>query len=223
MPGTGVAAAELGLLAGGTRVEGCLLGNGERTGNVDLITLALNLYTQGISPNLDFSNLPSVVRTVECCNEMKTPPRYPYAGALVFSAFAGTHQDAIKKVFDAQEKRWCEAEEEGDVKRIWNMPYIPVDPADLGFGYENLIRVSSQSGKAGAAYVVKTGLGIELPREMQVVFYGAVQSASERLGKEMTMTMVLETFCETFCYERESGNLKVRIRVSSSLLTGRVV
>lgn len=201
-----MAAAEMGLLAGGTRVEGCLLGNGERTGNVDIITLALNMYSQGVSPNLDFSNLGDVVKVVERCNEMSTPPRYPYAGSLVYSAFAGTHQDAIKKGFDAQDKRWAIADAAGEEKKIWSMPYIPIDPADLGFGYDNLIRVSSQSGKAGAAYVVKRGLGVEVPRNMQVLVYNAVQKESEKTGKEMTMNMVVETFKRAFYFDDGNGN-----------------
>ncbi|KAK0191670.1 2-isopropylmalate synthase [Armillaria mellea] len=169
--GTAVAAAELGLLAGGTRVEGCLLGNGERTGNVDLISLALNLYSQGISPHLDFSNLPEIVKTVCRCNEMSVPLRYPYAGNLVFSAFAGTHQDAIKKGLDSQAKRWGEVDRSATGIKHWAVPYIPLDPKDIGYGYENLIRVSSQSGKAGTAYVIKQTMQLDLPRRMQMAFY----------------------------------------------------
>jgi len=194
MLGTAVAAAELGLLAGGDRIEGCLLGNGERTGNVDLITLALNLYSQGVSPKLDFSNLPEIVEVVCRCNESAVPVRYPYAGTLVFSAFAGTHQDAIKKGLDAQEKRWKEVERTGKGIKHWAMPYIPVDPKDLGYGYENLIRVSSQSGKAGTAYVVKQNMGLDLPRRMQVSFYGIVQTECEKSGKEMTTALITNAF-----------------------------
>ncbi|KAF5363759.1 hypothetical protein D9756_001105 [Leucocoprinus leucothites] len=196
--GTAVAAAELALLAGGDRIEGCLLGNGERTGNVDLISLALNMYSQGIPPNLDFSNLPEIVELVCKCNEMAVPTRYPYAGQLVFSAFAGTHQDAIKKGLDAQAKRWEGVDRLGQGKKYWAMPYIPLDPKDLGYGYENLIRVSSQSGKAGTAYVIKQTMLIDLPRRMQVSFYKVVQNESERSGKEMTPTMVTTAFKETY-------------------------
>lgn len=192
--GTAVAAAENGLLAGGTRIEGCLLGNGERTGNVDLITLALNLYSQGVSPKLDFSNLSETVAIVCRCNETSVPVRYPYAGTLVFSAFAGTHQDAIKKGLDAQEKRWKEVERTGKGIKAWAMPYIPVDPKDLGYSYDNLIRVSSQSGKAGTAYVVKTNMGLDLPRRMQVSFYQVVQAECERSGKEMTTSLISNAF-----------------------------
>ncbi|KAK0205860.1 2-isopropylmalate synthase [Desarmillaria ectypa] len=196
--GTTVAAAELGLLAGGTRVEGCLLGNGERTGNVDLISLALNLYSQGISPHLDFSNLPGIVDTVCRCNEMTVPVRYPYVGNLVFSAFAGTHQDAIKKGLDFQVKRWAEVDRTGTGIKFWAMPYIPLDPKDIGYGYENLIRVSSQSGKAGTAYVIKQKMQLDLPRRMQVSFYGVVQKESERTGKEMTTSLITEAFKQTY-------------------------
>ncbi|KAG6828068.1 hypothetical protein H0H92_009370 [Tricholoma furcatifolium] len=196
--GTAVAAAELGLLAGGDRIEGCLLGNGERTGNVDLITLALNMYSQGVSPGLDFSNLSRTVALVCRCNEMTTPVRYPYAGHLVFSAFAGTHQDAIKKGLDAQVLRWAEVDRTGVGIKYWAMPYIPLDPKDLGFGYENLIRVSSQSGKAGTAYVVQENLQLNLPRRMQVSFYRVIQDESERIGKEMTVALITSAFKDTY-------------------------
>jgi len=206
--GTGVAATELGLLAGGQRVEGCLLGNGERTGNVDIITLALNLYALGISPKLDFSNLREITDLVCECNESVVPPRYPYSGDLVFTAFAGTHQDAIKKGFDKQAVKHREADKAGG-RKAWEMPYIPIDPADLGFGYENLIRVSSQSGKAGAAYIVKKQLGLDLPRQMQPSFYRIVQSAADASGKEMTPKLVVS------CFEREYF-------VSGAAHTGRI-
>ncbi|KAF5390677.1 hypothetical protein D9757_002567 [Collybiopsis confluens] len=196
--GTGVAATELGLLAGGKRVEGCLLGNGERTGNVDLITLALNLYSQGVSPGLDFSNLPEIVQVVCRCNESAVPVRYPYAGTLVFSAFAGTHQDAIKKGLDAQAARWEKVDRTGEGKKYWAMPYIPIDPKDLGYGYENLIRVSSQSGKAGSAYVIKQTLQFDLPRRMQVSFYGIVQSECEKTSKEMTTSLITNAFKQQY-------------------------
>ncbi|KAK0490273.1 2-isopropylmalate synthase [Armillaria novae-zelandiae] len=196
--GTAVAAAELGLLAGGTRVEGCLLGNGERTGNVDLISLALNLYSQGISPHLDFSNLPEIVKTVCRCNEMSIPVRYPYAGNLVFSAFAGTHQDAIKKGLDSQAKRWAEVDRSATGIKFWAVPYIPLDPKDIGYGYDNLIRVSSQSGKAGTAYVIKQTMQLDLPRRMQMAFYGVIQKESERSGKEMTSALITDAFKRTY-------------------------
>ncbi|KAJ4479352.1 2-isopropylmalate synthase [Lentinula aciculospora] len=197
--GTGVAATELALLAGGDRVEGCLLGNGERTGNVDLITLALNLYSQGVSPGLDFSNLPEIVQVVCRCNESAVPVRYPYAGTLVFSAFAGTHQDAIKKGLDAQAARWEKVDITGEGKKYWAMPYIPIDPKDIGYGYENLIRVSSQSGKAGTAYVIKQTLQLDLPRRMQVSFYGVVQNECEKSGKEMSTALITNAFKQKYC------------------------
>ncbi|KAJ3798147.1 2-isopropylmalate synthase [Lentinula aff. detonsa] len=197
--GTGVAATELALLAGGDRVEGCLLGNGERTGNVDLITLALNLYSQGVSPGLDFSNLPEIVQVVCRCNESAVPVRYPYAGTLVFSAFAGTHQDAIKKGLDAQAARWEKVDRTGEGKKYWAMPYIPIDPKDIGYGYENLIRVSSQSGKAGTAFVIKQTLQLDLPRRMQVSFYGVVQSECEKSGKEMSTALITNAFKQKYC------------------------
>jgi 2-isopropylmalate synthase len=201
-----VAAAELGLLAGGDRIEGCLLGNGERTGNVDLISLALNMYSQGVSPKLDFSNLPDLVALVCKCNEMAVPTRYPYAGQLVFSAFAGTHQDAIKKGLDAQAKRWADVDRTGQGKKYWAMPYIPLDPKDLGYGYENLIRVSSQSGKAGTAYVIKQTMLLDLPRRMQVALYKVIQDESERSGKEMTPAMITTAFKTTYSISSKPMN-----------------
>jgi 2-isopropylmalate synthase len=193
----------LALLAGGDRIEGCLLGNGERTGNVDLITLALNLYSQGISPGLDFSRLADTVALVCRCSEMEVPVRYPYAGQLVFSAFAGTHQDAIKKGLDSQAVRWAKVDRSGEGLKSWAMPYIPVDPKDLGYGYENLIRVSSQSGKAGTAYVIKQTMLLDLPRRMQVSFYKVIQEESERLGKEMTTPLITSAFKRTYCVESQ--------------------
>ncbi|KAG5339451.1 hypothetical protein C0989_004187 [Termitomyces sp. Mn162] len=216
--GTAVAAAELGLLAGGDRIEGCLLGNGERTGNVDLISLALNLYSQGISPGLDFSNLSKTVALVCRCNEMQIPDRYPYAGQLVFTAFAGTHQDAIKKGLDAQDKRWSEVDRTRKGTKYWAMPYIPLDPKDLGYGYENLIRVSSQSGKAGTAYMIKQTMQLDLPRRMQVSFYQVVQDESERTGKEMTATLITSAFRQTYSLgSRPIGRLFLRTFTLSPL------
>lgn len=156
------------------------------------------MYSQGVSPNLDFSNLPEIVQLVCKCNEMAVPTRYPYAGQLVFSAFAGTHQDAIKKGLDAQENRWAKVDRSGQGKKYWAMPYIPLDPKDLGYGYENLIRVSSQSGKAGTAYVIKQTMLLDLPRRMQVSFYKVVQDESERTNKEMTPAMITTAFSKTY-------------------------
>jgi 2-isopropylmalate synthase len=173
--GTATAAAELALMAGADRVEGCLFGNGERTGNVDLVNLALNLYTQGIAPNLDFSDIDEVRRCVEHCNRLPVHPRHPYAGDLVHTSFSGSHQDAIKKAFAARQ--------EG---AIWDMPYLPIDPKDLGRSYDAVIRVNSQSGKGGIAYLLDAEYDIELPRRLQIEFSQVVQTALDDSGKEMT-------------------------------------
>ncbi|MCW3835486.1 2-isopropylmalate synthase [Sphingomonas canadensis] len=174
--GTGVAAAELGLMAGADRVEGCLFGNGERTGNCDIVTLALNMYTQGVDPELDFSDIDQVIKTVEYCNAIPVHPRHPYAGDLVFTAFSGSHQDAIKKGFEAQGKR---------NDRIWNVPYLPIDPADLGRSYEAVIRVNSQSGKGGVAWVLEQDKGLKLPKRMQAEFSKHVQGLADETSREL--------------------------------------
>lgn len=187
--GSGIAAAELALLAGADRVEGCLFGNGERTGNVDLVTVALNMYTQGIDPGLDFSDIHSIVRTVEYCNELPVHPRHPYAGELVFTAFSGSHQDAIKKGFSARAKQ-------NDT--IWEMPYLLIDPADLGATYEAVIRVNSQSGKGGIAWVLEQDRGLQLPRRFQADFSRKVQEITDRTGKEMTPANIWAAFEEAY-------------------------
>ena len=197
--GQAVAAVELGILAGGDRIEGCLFGNGERTGNVDIVTLALNLYTQGIHPNLDFSDIDAVIDTVVYCNDLPVHPRHPYAGELVFTAFSGSHQDAIKKGFEAQAKRHAEAKAKGELL-YWDMPYLPVDPADLGRTYEAVIRVNSQSGKGGIAYLLKQALKLDMPRKMQVAFYQVVQEMADRTGREMTIEDITTSFCSTYHY-----------------------
>jgi len=197
--GQGIAAAELGLLGGADRIEGCLFGNGERTGNVDLVTLALNQYTQGISPGLDFSDLQTVIDTIVYCNDLPVHPRHPYAGELVFTAFSGSHQDAIKKGFEAQKARWAAAKLK-DEPQIWNMPYLPLDPADLGCTYEAVIRVNSQSGKGGIAYLVKQSLEFDLPRKMQIAFYSVVQEIAERTGKELRIDDIVQAFCSSYFY-----------------------
>lgn len=173
--GTGTAAGELALMAGADRIEGCLFGNGERTGNVDLVNIALNLYTQGVSPGLDFSEIDEIRRTVEHCNQLPVHPRHPYAGDLVYTSFSGSHQDAIKKAFAARQ--------DGD---IWDMPYLPIDPKDLGRSYEAVIRVNSQSGKGGIAYLLESEFGLELPRRLQIEFSQVVQSVMDATGKELT-------------------------------------
>jgi 2-isopropylmalate synthase len=185
--GTAVAAAELGLMAGADRVEGCLFGSGERTGNVDLVTLALNLYTQGVSPQLDFSDINAVARQFEHCTQMPIHPRHPYVGDLVFTAFSGSHQDAIKKGFSAQ-----------DSDAPWNLPYLPIDPADLGRTYDSVIRINSQSGKGGIAYLLETEYGVVMPRRLQVEFSGAVQRYTDAHGGEMEAGDIWNLFSRTY-------------------------
>ncbi|HZT86710.1 MAG TPA: 2-isopropylmalate synthase [Stellaceae bacterium] len=187
--GTGVAAAELGVMAGADRVEGTLFGNGERTGNVDVMNLALNLYSQGIEPGLEIKDIDEIVRTVEYCNQLPVHPRHPYAGELVYTAFSGSHQDAIKKGFDALAKRNDE---------LWEVPYLPIDPKDLGRTYEAVIRVNSQSGKGGVAYLLKEDHGLDLPRGLQIEFSRIVQEATDRTGKEMTSADIWAMFQDTY-------------------------
>lgn len=187
--GTGIACAELALLAGAERVEGCLFGNGERTGNADLVTLALNLYTQGISPGLNFSQMKRVIEVVEECNQMPVAPRHPYAGKLVFTAFSGSHQDAIKKGFAA---RQCSP------SSFWQIPYLPLDPADIGCSYEAVIRVNSQSGKSGAAWLLEQNHNLSLPRPLQQAFSLCVQKEAEAGGKEMSQVAVWNLFRHSY-------------------------
>lgn len=187
--GCAVAATELGLLAGADRVEGTLFGNGERTGNVDIVTLALNLFTQGIDPKLDFSDIYEVMRTVEHCNQLPVHPRHPYAGELVFTAFSGSHQDAIKKGFTAMRE---------SNSPVWEVPYLPIDPVDLGRTYEAVIRVNSQSGKGGVAFILERDHGLELPRRMQMEFSQVVQQISEQTGKEVNSATIRSAFDSTF-------------------------
>lgn len=206
--GTAVAAAELGQMAGAERVEGCLFGNGERTGNVDIVTLAFNLYTQGVDPGLDLSDINRIARTVEHCNQLPIHPRHPYAGDLVFTAFSGSHQDAIKKGFAAQKP-----------DALWNVPYLPLDPADAGRSYDSVIRVNSQSGKGGIAYLMETGYGLVMPRRLQVEFSGVVQRHADSHGGEISAADIWRIFQENY-FDRstpvlyrehhlfESGNLQ---------------
>ncbi|HHA2008773.1 TPA: 2-isopropylmalate synthase [Enterobacter mori] len=181
--GTGVASAELAVMAGADRVEGCLFGNGERTGNVCLVTLAMNLYSQGVSPNLDFSDMNRVVEVVEACNQLPVHPRHPWAGRLAYTAFSGSHQDAIKKGFDARRPG-----------ERWEMPYLPVDPQDIGCTYEAVIRVNSQSGKSGSAWLIEQNHGLKLPRALQQDFSQHVQQETDRHGKEMTQNALWQLF-----------------------------
>ncbi len=188
--GTGVAATELGLMAGADRVEGCLFGNGERTGNCDLVTVALNMYTQGVDPGLDFSDIDEVIKTVEYCNQLPVHPRHPYAGELVFTAFSGSHQDAIKKGFAAQDARNDD---------LWEVPYLPIDPADLGRSYEAVIRVNSQSGKGGFAWVLEQDQGLKLPKKMQAHFSRNVQALADETGRELHADDIWSVFQKTYC------------------------
>lgn len=183
--GTGVAAAELGLMAGADRVEGCLFGNGERTGNCCLVTMALNMYTQGVDPELDFSDIDKVIETVEYCNDLPVHQRHPYGGELVYTAFSGSHQDAIKKGFEANNTQ---------NDQLWRVPYLPIDPADLGRDYEAVIRVNSQSGKGGFAWVLEQDQGLKLPKKMQADFSKHVQHMADNLGRELNATDIWDAF-----------------------------
>ncbi|WP_331694196.1 2-isopropylmalate synthase [Pandoraea sputorum] len=181
--GTAVAAAELAVMAGADRIEGCLFGNGERTGNVDLVTLGLNLYTQGVDPGLDFSNINEIARTSEECTQLPVHPRHPYVGDLVFTAFSGSHQDAIKKGLAAQKP-----------DAVWEVPYLPIDPSDLGRTYDSIIRVNSQSGKGGIAYLLEQTYGVQMPRRLQVDFSSAVQRYTDETGAEVTASQIWQLF-----------------------------
>jgi 2-isopropylmalate synthase len=217
--GTGVAAAELGLMAGADRVEGCLFGNGERTGNVDLVTLALNMYTQGVDPKLDFSNIDEVIQTVEYCNKLPVHPRHPYAGELVFTAFSGSHQDAIKKGFAAQSQRNDE---------LWEVPYLPIDPEDLGRSYEHVIRVNSQSGKGGVAWVLEQDKGLKLPKRLQADFSHTVQELADATSAELSAADIWEAFQKAYGLKgktrfalvdyAETGSVKEGSRVFSGTI-----
>jgi len=186
--GTGVAAAESAVMAGADRIEGCLFGNGERTGNVCLVTLAMNLYSQGIDPGLDFSDIGVIIRTAEYCTDLPVHPRHPYAGELVFTAFSGSHQDAIKKGLAAQ----TEAEAAG--RALWEVPYLPIDPADVGRTYEAVIRVNSQSGKGGIAYLLERDYGLALPRLLQIEFSQVIQQITDSTGKELSASEIHAAF-----------------------------
>lgn len=221
--GTGVAATELGLMAGADRVEGCLFGNGERTGNCDLVTVALNMYTQGVDPGLDFSDIDEVIKTVEYCNQLPVHPRHPYAGELVFTAFSGSHQDAIKKGFAAQEARNDE---------LWEVPYLPIDPADLGRSYEAVIRVNSQSGKGGFAWVLEQDQGLKLPKKMQAHFSRHVQALADETGRELHAGDIWDVFQRVYClntpqhfqlldYEETRGSNGERIFVGKISVDGQ--
>ncbi|QNE75855.1 2-isopropylmalate synthase [Streptomyces finlayi] len=198
--GTGVAAAELAVLAGADRVEGCLFGNGERTGNVDLLTLGMNLFSQGVDPMIDFSDIATIRQVAEECTQLPTHPRHPYAGDLVYTAFSGSHQDAIKKGFDSMERA---VQSTGTLvgETPWGVPYLPIDPKDVGRSYEAIIRVNSQSGKGGVAYLLKTGHGFDLPRRLQVEFSRLVQRHSEECATEVGSAQMWELFTREFLAE----------------------
>jgi 2-isopropylmalate synthase len=223
--GTAVAAAELGYMAGADRIEGCLFGNGERTGNVDLVALGINLFTQGIDPQLDFSNLDEIKRTAEHCNQLKVHERSPWAGDLVYTAFSGSHQDAIKKGFEAMEAR-AEAEGVSVDDLVWAVPYLPVDPKDLGRSYEAVIRVNSQSGKGGVAYLLKTDHALDLPRRLQIEFSGVVQAKTDAEGGEVTSQEIWEIFNDEYLPATDVGDKWGRYELlrtqTSSNLSGSV-
>ncbi len=202
--GTAVAAAELGYMAGADRIEGCLFGNGERTGNVDLVTLGLNLFSQGIDPHIDFSNLDEIKRTVEYCNQLPVHERSPYGGDLVYTAFSGSHQDAIKKGFELMQK-------EADAKGVqvddlvWAVPYLPIDPKDVGRSYEAVIRVNSQSGKGGVAYLLKSDHNLDLPRKLQIEFSRVVQNETDASGGEISSEKLWDIFNDEYLPAVESS------------------
>ncbi len=195
--GTGVAAAELALMAGADRVEGCLFGNGERTGNVCLVTLALNLFTQGVDPCLDLSDIDGVRRTVEYCNELPVPARHPYGGELVYTSFSGTHQDAINKVFRARQQRALETGVPVE-EQPWEVPYLPIDPHDVGRTYEAVIRVNSQSGKGGMAYLMQAEHGLDLPKGLQAELARHVQARTDAEGGEVSPERLWRIFADVF-------------------------
>jgi 2-isopropylmalate synthase len=209
--GTGVAAAELGYMAGADRIEGCLFGNGERTGNVCLVTLGMNLFSQGIDPQINFSNIDEIRRTVEYCNQLPVPERHPYGGDLVFTAFSGSHQDAINKGLNIMKQDAKAAGVEVD-KFIWNVPYLPIDPKDVGRSYEAVIRVNSQSGKGGVAYIMRTENKLELPRRLQIEFSAVIQTHTDTEGGEVTPAQMWDYFQDEYLPNSESpwGRFKLK-------------
>lgn len=213
--GTAVAAAELALMAGADRIEGCLFGQGERTGNVDLITLGMNLFSQGIDPQIDFSQIDEIRRTSEYCNQMEVHPRHPYAGDLVYTAFSGSHQDAIKKGFDAMEADAAAAGKTVDDIE-WAVPYLPIDPKDVGRSYEAVIRVNSQSGKGGIAYVLKNDHKLDLPRRMQIEFSRIIQAKTDAEGGEVTPKAIWEVFCDEYLPNPDNPWGRVQLRSGST-------
>lgn len=209
--GTAVAAAELAIMAGADRIEGCLFGQGERTGNVDLVTLGMNLFSQGVDPQIDFSQIDEIRRTSEYCNQMEVHPRHPYAGDLVYTAFSGSHQDAIKKGFDAMEATAAAAGRTVD-EIIWEVPYLPIDPKDVGRSYEAVIRVNSQSGKGGIAYVLKNDHKLDLPRRMQIEFSRIIQAKTDAEGGEVTPKDIWAVFRDEYLPNPENPWGRIQLR-----------
>ncbi|GGT17791.1 2-isopropylmalate synthase [Streptomyces kurssanovii] len=209
--GTAVAAAELAIMAGADRIEGCLFGQGERTGNVDLVTLGMNLFSQGVDPQIDFSQIDEIRRTSEYCNQMEIHPRHPYAGDLVYTAFSGSHQDAIKKGFDAMEADAAAAGRSVD-EIEWAVPYLPIDPKDVGRSYEAVIRVNSQSGKGGIAYVLKNDHKLDLPRRMQIEFSKIIQAKTDTEGGEVTPAAIWSVFQDEYLPNPENPWGRIQIR-----------
>jgi 2-isopropylmalate synthase len=219
--GTAVAAAELGVLAGADRVEGCLFGNGERTGNVDLVTLGLNLFSQGVDPMIDFSDIDEIKRTVEYCNQLPVHERHPYVGDLVYTAFSGSHQDAIKKGFAALQ---ADADTAGvEIDNFgWGVPYLPIDPKDLGRNYEAVIRVNSQSGKGGVAYIMKEEHNLDLPRRLQIEFSGVVQAVTDTEGGEIGPQQMWDIFAAEYLVENQAFSAFKVERYSTATVDGKV-
>ncbi|AEV89002.1 2-isopropylmalate synthase [Actinoplanes sp. SE50] len=219
--GTAVAAAELGLLAGADRIEGCLFGNGERTGNVDLVTLGLNLFSQGIDPQIDFADIDEVKRTVEYCNQLPVHERHPYAGDLVYTAFSGSHQDAIKKGFAALQ---ADADAAGTPidDFTWGVPYLPIDPKDVGRTYEAVIRVNSQSGKGGVAYIMKEEHKLDMPRRLQIEFSGVVQHHTDEEGGEVSPQQMWDIFAQEYLVEHQLGSAFKIESYSTATVDGKV-
>ncbi|MEV6802890.1 alpha-isopropylmalate synthase regulatory domain-containing protein, partial [Micromonospora rifamycinica] len=215
------AAAELGLLAGADRIEGCLFGNGERTGNVDLVTLGLNLFSQGIDPMIDFSNIDEIKRAVEYCNQLPVHERHPYAGDLVYTAFSGSHQDAIKKGLDAL-ARDAEAAGVPIDDFTWGVPYLPVDPKDLGRTYEAVIRVNSQSGKGGVAYIMKSEHQLDLPRRLQIEFSGVVQQVTDHDGGEVEPGTMWQIFARNYLLDHQVDPVLTLAGYTISTVDGKV-
>ncbi|MFJ3924108.1 2-isopropylmalate synthase [Streptomyces sp. NPDC090022] len=213
--GTAVAAAELALMAGADRIEGCLFGQGERTGNVDLVTLGMNLFSQGVDPQIDFSQIDEIRRTSEYCNQMEVHPRHPYAGDLVYTAFSGSHQDAIKKGFDAMEADAAAAGKSVDDIE-WAVPYLPIDPKDVGRSYEAVIRVNSQSGKGGIAYVLKNDHKLDLPRRMQIEFSKIIQAKTDAEGGEVTPKAIWDVFADEYLPNPENPWGRIQLRSGST-------